>query len=152
MERSAATSPAGFTRARAARALRHPANWIQLAKFCTVGAIGYAVNLAVYVGLLAAGVHYLQAAALSFLVAVTNNYTWNRLWTFRGQRGHVAYQGLRFLIVALCALAANEALLAGFVSLGVHKVLAQAIAIALVTPINFVGSKLWSFRPRRGHR
>ena len=40
----------------------------------------------------------------SFLVAVTNNYSWNRLWTFRGQRGHVAYQGLRFLVVSLVAL------------------------------------------------
>jgi putative flippase GtrA len=26
------------------------------------------------------------------------------------------------------------------------KIVAQAIAIVLVTPINFVGNKLWSFR------
>jgi len=26
-----------------------------------------------------------------------------------------------------------------------NKVLAQAIAIVLVTPLNFVGNKLWSF-------
>jgi putative flippase GtrA len=135
-------------RVRAAQALKQPHNWIQLAKFCAVGASGYAVNLAVYALLLDAGVHYLQAAALSFVVAVTNNYTWNRLWTFRRARGHVAYQGLRFLVVALCALAANEVLLAGFVAFGLHKVVAQAIAIVLVTPVNFVGNKLWSFRAR----
>jgi hypothetical protein len=35
-------------------------------------------------------------------------------------------------------------LLAG--ELGVQKVLAQAIAIACATPLNFVGNKLWSFR------
>jgi putative flippase GtrA len=35
-----------------------------------------------------------------------------------------------------------------FVALGVGKVLAQAIAIVLVTPLNFVGNKLWSFRAR----
>ena len=50
------------------------------------------------------GLHYLLAATGSFLVAVTNNYIWNRLWTFRGQRGHVAYQGLRFLVVPSLAL------------------------------------------------
>jgi putative flippase GtrA len=134
--------------ARARRALRAPHNWVQLAKFCVVGATGYAVNLAVYTLLVGEGMHYSLAAACSFLVAVTNNYTWNRLWTFRDQRGHVAFQGLRFLAVALIALAANELILAGLVALGLGKVVAQAIAIALVTPINFVGNKLWSFRRR----
>jgi putative flippase GtrA len=132
---------------RAGAALRRPHNWVQLAKFCTVGASGYVVNLAVFSALvLGADVHHLAAATVSFLVAVTNNYTWNRLWTFRGQRGHVAYQGIRFLIVAVCALAANLAVLETLVSLGVEKIPAQATAIILVTPLNFVGNKLWSFR------
>ena len=133
-------------RARATSALRRPHNWVQLAKFCTVGAVGYGVNLAVYATLIDAGLHYNLAAACSFLVAVTNNYTWNRIWTFRGQRGHVGYQGLRFFVVSLLALGANELLLTLLVAAGAGKVVAQAIAIVLVTPINFVGNKLWSFR------
>jgi len=133
---------------RASSALRRPHNWVQLAKFCTVGAIGYGVNLVVYSALVAEGLHYNLAAACSFLVAVTNNYTWNRLWTFRGQRGHVGSQGLRFLVVSLLALGANEVLLTLFVAAGAGKVVGQAIAIVLVTPINFVGNKLWSFRRR----
>ncbi len=140
-------------RARAGAALRRRANWEQLARFCVVGASGYVVNLAVYTLLLHfAGLHYLAAATLSFLVAVTNNYTWNRLWTFRGQRGNVGVQGLRFLVVSTTALAANLLvlrLLVGEAELG--KVLAQAIAIVLVTPLNFVGNKLWSFGPSRSH-
>jgi dolichol-phosphate mannosyltransferase len=146
MERS--TTAVAPRRARAGRALRAPHNWVQLAKFCTVGASGYVVNLAVFSVLVGWGYHYSLAAACSFLVAVTNNYTWNRLWTFRGQRGHIAYQGLRFLVVALIALAANELILAALVAAGVGEVVAQAFAIALVTPINFIGNKLWSFRRR----
>jgi putative flippase GtrA len=135
---------------RAQAALKRPHNWVQLAKFCTVGASGYVVNLAVFSALvLGLDWHHLVAATVSFLVAVTNNYTWNRLWTFRGQRGHVAYQGIRFLVVALCALAANLVVLETLVSLGLPKVPSQAIAIVLVMPLNFVGNKLWSFR-RRG--
>jgi putative flippase GtrA len=127
-------------------ALRRPHNWLQLAKFCAVGATGYVVNLVVYTLLLhGANFHYLLAATCSFLVAVTNNYTWNRHWTFRRQRGHVAYQGLRFLVVSTLALCANLVVLHLLVELGVDKVLAQAIAIVLVTPLNFVGNKLWSF-------
>jgi len=86
---------------RAGRALRSPHNWAQLAKFSAVGASGYAVNLVVYALLLNwAGLHYLGAAFCSFLVAVANNYWWNRHWTFRGQRGHFAYQGMRFAVVS----------------------------------------------------
>ncbi len=132
---------------RAGRALRRPHNWLQLLKFCLVGAIGYVVNLTVY-ALLVRGfdVYYMPAAVASFCVAVANNYLWNRLWTFRGQRGHFYYQGLRFFIVAWCALAANLIVLRALVGLGMDEVGAQAIAIIVVTPVNFIGNKLWSFR------
>jgi putative flippase GtrA len=132
---------------RARLGARRPANWLQLAKFCVVGASGYAVNIGVYTALLhGAGVNYLLAAVCSFAVAVTNNYTWNRLWTFRRQRGHVFLQGARFLLVSLLALGANLAALAALVALGVPKVPAQAAAIILVTPLSFLANKLWSFR------
>jgi putative flippase GtrA len=131
-------------------ALRRRANWEQLVKFCLVGAMGYVVNLAVYTVLLeAAGFHYLPAAIGSFLVAVTNNYLWNRIWTFRHQRGHVVLQGARFLVVSTLALGANLLVLHLLVSAGLGEVVAQAIAIVVVTPVNFVGNKLWSFRHRR---
>ena len=93
--------------------------------------------------------HYIPAAIGSFLVAVTNNYAWNRLWTFRAQRGGVAYQGMRFLVVSTLALVANLVVLHSSSTLGLGEFVAQAIAIVLVTPVNFVGNKLWSFGPRR---
>jgi putative flippase GtrA len=133
----------------AAAALRRTQTWMQLAKFCMVGLSGYVVNLAVFGALVhGLGVHYLVAAVFSFLVAVTNNYAWNRLWTFRHQRGHLAYQGLRFLVVSIVALAGNLLFLAALVELGAPKVPAQAAAIVLVTPWNFIANKLWSFRRR----
>ena len=77
------TETEGWTRARVSDALRRRHNWEQLAKFGVVGATGYLVNLGVYVVLRRAGVHYIPAAIGSFAVAVTNNYAWNRIWTFR---------------------------------------------------------------------
>jgi len=139
----------GFSPARVRAGMRKRKNWEQLAKFCVVGATGYAVNLAVYTVLLdGVGLHYMSAAVGSFLVAVTNNYLWNRLWTFRAQRGGVAYQGMRFLIVSTVALLANLAVLHLLVTVGLGEVVAQAIAIVLVTPVTFIGNKLWSFGPR----
>ena len=139
-----------YSPARVRAGLRKRSNWEQLVKFCVVGATGYVVNLAVF-SLLVVGldIHYMPAAVCSFLVAVTNNYTWNRVWTFRSQRGHVAYQGMRFLVVSTVALAANLLVLEVLVRASLTEVVAQAIAIVLVTPVNFVGNKLWSFGPRR---
>ena len=139
------TSPAATRpRTRAGRALRKRHNWVQLGKFCVVGAVGYIVNLAVYTRSCAGpGSTTSLAATCSFLVAVTNNYLWNRLWTFRDQRGHVASQGLRFLVVSLVASARTSRPAPSSSPSGADKVLAQAIAIVLVTPLNFVGNKLW---------
>jgi dolichol-phosphate mannosyltransferase len=150
MDQPPASVAAPTLRRRATHALRQRHNWEQLAKFCVVGASGYAVNLAVYSLLLNwANFPYWLAATGSFLVAVTNNYAWNRVWTFRHQRGHFAYQGLRFFAVSLVVYGANLGLLTGFVHAGLGKIVSQAIAVVLVTPLNFVGNKLWSFRRRR---
>jgi len=55
---------------------------------------------------------------------------------------------MRFLAVSVAALGANLLILHGLVSAGLGKIPAQALAIVLVTPLNFVGNKLWSFRAR----
>jgi putative flippase GtrA len=146
VERTTAVATA-LARTRAGQALRRSQNWIQLLKFSVVGASGYVVNLAVFALLVhGADWDYRLAAVGSWLVAVLNNFSWNRLWTFRDRRGHYGHQGARFFIVAAIALVANLIVLTALVSLGLPKVPAQAIAIVAVTPLNFVGNKLWSFR------
>ena len=133
-------------RERAGTALRARRNWEQLAKFSAVGAVGYLINLGVYTVLLHAGLHYLVAATGSFFVAVSSNYVLNRWWTFHDRRAGVAAQGMRFFIVSLASLGANLLVLHVLVTFGVGKLVGQAVAIVLVTPLNFIGNKLWSFR------
>jgi putative flippase GtrA len=130
-------------------ALRARRNWEQLAQFCVVGAVGYLINLGVYALLLHESVHYLLAATLSFLVAVANNYWLNRHWTFRERKAGVAAQGVRFFLISVASLGANLLVLHVLIRLGLGKLVGQAIAIVLVTPLNFVGNKLWSFRRPR---
>lgn len=131
--------------ARTVQALRRPHNWIQLFKFGVVGVSGFAINLAVYKLLLGLGPH--QAAAVSFVVSAASNYWWNRHWTFAGQKGSFALQGIRFYVVSIMAFAVNQLWLAVFLD-WMHwgKLVSQALAIVLVTPLNFLGNKLWSFR------
>ena len=132
-------------RVRAGMRRRH--NWVQLVKFCVVGGSGYVVNLAVFamaVGL--ADLHHLVAATLAFLVAVTNNFWWNRHWTFAAGEGRAGFQAARFLCVSVAAFLVAAGILELLVTKGgLPEVGAQAISIAAATPLNFIGNKMWSF-------
>jgi dolichol-phosphate mannosyltransferase len=132
---------------RVGRGLRKPANWVQLVKFSAVGASGYVVNLAVYTTLVhGLGVHYILAAVLAFCVAVTNNFLWNRHWTFRATDGHPGFQAARFLTVSVMALGVNLTLLYLLVDVaGGPELPSQAISVAAAMPFNFIGNKLWTF-------
>jgi putative flippase GtrA len=125
-----------------------PASW-QFVRFCVVGASGYAVNLAVYAALIAAGLGYLAAAGVSFVVAACSNYAWNRLWTFRTTDEPLVNQSLRALAVSGLSLGANQIWLVVFVAGGADHLAAQAAAILLVTPFSFVANKLWAFGRNR---
>ena len=127
--------------------VRRSANWLQLARFCTVGATGYVINLATF-ALFTHGfdADYHAAAIIAFLVAVTNNFVWNRRWTFglTGRGPHV--QAVRFLVVSGGAFAFNLGLLQLLVDPGgLPEVLAQALAVAAAAPLAFAGNKLWTF-------
>ena len=117
----------------------------QFLRFCAVGASGYAVNLAVYAALLAVGLHYLAAAAISFLLAAGSNYAWNRTWTFRASGSPLVGQGVRALTVSGLSLGANQLFLLALVAAGAGHLGAQAVAIVLVTPFSFTANKLWAF-------
>src|SRR3954452_636086 len=127
--------------------LRRPHNWLQLIKFCAVGASGYAVNLVVFaICVEGLGVHHLIAATIAFVVAVTNNFWWNRHWTFKARTGHAGFQAARFFAVSVVAFLFALLVLELLVSvIGVAEVPAQAISIVVATPLNFVGNKMWSF-------
>ena len=117
----------------------------QFVRFCVVGASGYAVNLAVFAAMLDAGLHYLAAAAISFLAAAGNNYAWNRAWTFGTTGTPLVRQGLRALVVSALSLGANQIFLLAFVAAGTGDFAGQAVAVVLVTPFSFTANKLWAF-------
>jgi putative flippase GtrA len=132
---------------RVGAAARRPASWWQLIKFGLVGGSGYLINLAVF-ALLSGnlGVHHIVAAIGAFAVAFCSNFFWNRHWTFTAGDGHAGFQAARFFTVSVAALLINLAVLEALVggtSLG--DLSAQAIAVALAMPFNFLGNKLWTF-------
>jgi dolichol-phosphate mannosyltransferase len=128
-------------------AARRPASWLQLLKFGIVGASGYLINLAVF-SVLADnfGLHHIAAAIGALCVAIANNFLWNRHWTFEPGDGHPAFQR-GALLRGQPGCAADQPGRArgagGRTSLG--DLTAQAIAVAVAMPFNFLGNKLWTF-------
>ena len=146
---AAATAPAPplAPAARLRAGIRKPQNWLQLAKFCAVGGSGYVVNIIVFAIAVEVGdLHHLVAATLAFLVAVTNNFWWNRHWTFSARDGHAGFQAARFLVVSVVAFLFAATVLELLVtSADMPEIPAQAISIVVATPLSFLGNKIWSF-------
>jgi putative flippase GtrA len=128
-------------------AARRPASWWQLVKFGIVGGSGYLINLAVFAVLVGSlDVHHTVAAIGAFCVAVTSNFLWNRYWTFGPGESSAGFQAVRFFTVSLASLGINLAVLEVLVAgATVGELTAQAIAVAVAMPFNFLGNKLWTF-------
>ena len=137
--------------ARLLHGMRRPANWLQLIRFGFVGGVGFLVNLAVYTLLVhPLSFDYRAASVAAWLVAVANNFVLNRHWTFDARAGRARFQAIRFLAVSLVAELFSLLVLTLLVEGGgLAKVPAQALAVAVSMPLNFLGNKLWSFRAPR---
>jgi len=139
-------SPSEFAD-RLGAAARRPASWWQLLRFGIVGGSGYLINLAVFAVLAGSlDVHHALAAVGAFCVAVSSNFLWNRHWTFGAESGSAGFQAPRFFAVSVAALILNLAVLELLVASGdLGELTAQAIAVAVAMPFNFLGNKLWTF-------
>jgi putative flippase GtrA len=131
---------------RLAGAARSRESWLQLLKFGVVGGSGYLINLGVFAFLSGnLGVYHAVAAIGAFCVAVTSNFLWNRYWTFGPGDGLAHMQAARFLAVSVACLVINLVVLELLVGSGMGELAAQAIAVAVAMPFNFLGNKLWTF-------
>ena len=131
---------------RLAGAARSRDSWLQLLKFGVVGGSGYLINLGVFAFLSGnLGVFHTVAAVGAFCVAVTSNFLWNRYWTFGPGEGLAHMQAARFLAVSVACLVINLVVLELLVGSGMSELAAQAIAVAVAMPFNFLGNKLWTF-------
>jgi len=94
---------------------------------------------------------------MAFVVADTNNYIWNRLWTFKS-KGQVKFQYPQFLTISVIGLGLNELLFDVIVydlfpaldivtdKASLLLVVVQATCIMIVSMFNFLANSAWTFR------
>jgi putative flippase GtrA len=108
-------------------------------RFVTVGAAGYAANVAMFTALHAADVPYVTASVIAYLIANALMYVANRHFTF-GAASTGFWSGfLRYGLVGMLVAALNAATLAALVRVaGLAPTPGAAISVILITPVAFV--------------
>ena len=135
----------------------------QFAKYATVGFANTAVDFGVLNFLMWStdiykGKEIFFLNSISFLVAVTHSYAWNKLWTFRAQEKDVGGQFVQFLGVTLIGLLINGGIVYTIttwispmfgVSIEVWANIAKVVATAVSLIWNFIGYKFIVFKKSR---
>jgi putative flippase GtrA len=119
----------------------------QAARFAVVGGAATATHLCV--GLLLAetlGLAPFWANLWAFAAAVLVSYFGNLVWTF-GMTSEGLGRLPRFVALALCGLAANQAIVFAAVTMaGWNYRVALAIVLLVVPVLTYLGSRQWVFR------
>jgi len=120
----------------------------KLLRFCVVGASGMVVDFGV-TWLCKEKLHWNKylSNSLGFVIAATNNYLWNRLWTFASQSPEVVREYSSFLLISLVGLGLNNLiiyLLHGKLHLNFYW--SKLVAIGCVTLWNFGMNYVFTFR------
>lgn len=117
----------------------------QFLMFAAVGAVGTAGHYAVLIALVQlAGVPATIATTAGFAVGAVINYWLNYRITFNSSRSHL--QALpRFMLIAATGAVLNGLVMWLLVRAGVHYMLAQLVATALVLVWNYLLNRLWTF-------
>jgi len=117
-------------------------------KYC----IGGGMSLLIDVGLLYVftdflHIHYLISATLSFIIAASYNYTFQKVLTFKNKDQNCLKQFMSFVAIALIGLGLNIILLKIQVEwFGIWYILAKIIAAAIVLIWNFLANKFFTFK------
>jgi len=121
----------------------------QFIKFALVGVINTLVNLAVlYILTDIFGIYYLISAIFAFLIAVTNSFILNKLWTFKESISYkTSSRYIKFVLISVIALVINLIILYILVEYyAIWYIYAQIIGVCSNLIINFFGNKLWTFK------
>ena len=119
----------------------------RLIKFCVVGFSGMLVDF-FFTWLCKEKFKWNKyiSNSIGFVLAATNNYIWNRIWTFQSQGTEIMREYSSFFIISLVGLGINNAVIYLLHDrLKLNFYLAKILAIGVVTLWNFGMNNLFTF-------
>ncbi len=136
-------------------------NWKYFFKYAIVGVGGTAIDIGGFAALLKfTSLSRFPAATISFIAAVVNNFTWNKIWTFHDRKSAIGKQFTIFFFVSIIGLGLNlfflwffGQLIANFLqsspeslTVGLNS-LAKLGASGMVLTYNFFANRYITFKP-----
>ncbi len=120
-------------------------------KYALVGGTSSLINLVAFYLLHLVGVHYLLAAAASYIGSTLFNYWMSIVFVFQsGARFQKHGELFWIFVVTIVGLLLNQALLFAMVSwLGWHPLVAQVVSLCAVFFWNFLARHHFVFRAKR---
>lgn len=119
-------------------------------KYSLVGVTGLSIDLTLMILLVEYYAWSPQSAAtLSFALSASNNFIWNKLWTFRDKNQNYLRQYGQFILAAIIGLVINYLIMDTLLAYQVHYILARLAAIVVIVLWNFSINSLWTFRPMK---
>ncbi|HEX7044423.1 MAG TPA: GtrA family protein [Burkholderiales bacterium] len=117
------------------------------ARYAVVSAIGTAMYLLLFFGLVVLRVDAVGASVLAFVPALVVQFALNYRWTFRSRGEKLPAFG-KFAAVAVTGLGINVLVMHAGVNLaGLDPRYAVVLALLAVTANNYTLNRIWSFRP-----
>jgi len=135
----------------------------QFAKFAAVGVLNTTVDLGVFnvetfFWALPGTVLFATLKAVSFLVATTNSFFWNKYWTFSSTSAATAGEVTKFYSIAIAGFFVNVGV-ATFVRVNQSSIISPEHWVNIVAPLtgilatlfwNYFGYKLFVFKKAAG--
>jgi putative flippase GtrA len=121
----------------------------QFIKFGLVGLSNAIVLYGVYYLLLKAGMHYILAYIIAFILSVLNAYLWNNRFVFKNSTESFFKKIIKVYASYTFTFLLSTVLLYVWVDLlHVSDKIGPIINIVITTPINFIMNKIWAFRKK----
>lgn len=121
---------------------------VQLIKFAMVGVLNTTLSLAVIYTLMTFfHIDVYTANIWGYIVGIINSFIWNKVWVFKKNSGMVFKEIFYFLLIfALCYGTQFISLRLMIESLSLNSYIAQLLAMAVYTVMNFILNKCVTFR------
>lgn len=120
-------------------------------RFVVVGSFGFVVNLAVFTTAYMFLEQHIVAAIIAFIVAVTQNFLFNRAWSFShrvtSKGAPIAY--ITYVLVNLLGLLVNLVILEVLIkNFDFMPIIAQVVGVGAGMFANYFGAHFFVFTPR----